>query len=152
MISFIRMTAFFLLAGSLMLAAETNLLTNGSFELPALEGKMPGWSFPAESSRLAPDASDGEKSMEFKGVIGQWNIRLPEGTYELKFSLKKDCTNVLGVRLICYNAANQEIPGAGISFYVAEGTRLGVWTEFSRLPGFRRKPDAALWFFIRTTV
>ncbi len=133
MISFIRMTAFFLLTGSLLLAAETNLLTNGSFELPAVDGKMPGWSFPADTSRLAPDASDGEKSLEFNGVIGQWNLRLPEGTFELKFSLKKDCTNVLGVRLICYNAANQEIPGAGISFYVAEGKRLGVWTEFHRV-------------------
>ena len=122
----------FLSAISLVLAAGENLIRNGSFEERDGKGLPRGWAVP-ENARLASDAAEGKLSIEFNGGISQWGIPVPSGRYQVRFQLKKDNMNWLGVRLFCRDKSNQEIKSKQLTRYFGQGKAFPDWQRIEFL-------------------
>lgn len=118
------------LAGTFMLSGEepaTSMVHNGDMKAIEQDGiTVRGWSYP-KNSRIVN--SGGKTGIEFNGSVSQWGLQIPEGKYKLCYFLKKDCENVLGIRLYCRDMQNNEVKNTDkLSYYVGQGKTFKEWT------------------------
>ncbi len=118
------------LAGTFMIFGAdhaTDMVHNGNMKAREQDGiTVRGWAYPKDA-RIVD--SVGKTGIEFKGSISQWGLQIPPGKYKLSYFLKKDCENVLGVRLYCRDMQNHEIPNTEkLSYYVGQGKKFKEWT------------------------
>lgn len=117
-----------LLSGlSLLAGGAENLIRNGSFEEKDINNAPAAWTIP-KNARLAPDAAEGKSSLEFNGAASQWGMKIPPGQYQIRFQLKKDNQNWLGIRLFCRSKDGKEINNKELSRYFGQGKAFPEWT------------------------
>ncbi len=117
-----------LLAGSVLSASGAeNFIRNGSFEEKGKNNGPVGWSVP-KNARLAPDAAEGKNCLEFNGAASQWGMKIPPGQYQIRFQVKKDNQNWLGVRLFCRDKNGKDINNKDLSRYFGQSKAFPEWT------------------------
>ena len=110
-----------------LFAQEKNLVKNGSFEIKNAKGLPLGWNVP-QNAKLISDCTDGKHALAFNGTITNYHFPLPPGQYTLRFNVKKDNKNWLGIRILCMDQNNKIINSDKLSKYYGMKETYPDWT------------------------